>query len=402
MHVLIVGGGIGGLALAAGLHKRNIAFTLVERANALREVGAGISLWPNATRALEQLGLRDTLAAVRNAVPAGAQGSIFDHRGRPLSTMDPKQIAERFGSTMAVLHRARLIEALAREVPTGRLCLGAGVAAVRSEDAGATVELEDGRTLRGDVVIAADGIWSRARAYVAPEAEPRYTGVSSWRGIAKQKDMGFSLADGVWGMYLGDGREVGVLPLADGEVYWFASHLGPQGQAAGALAGRPEGTHRDDVLHALARWPKAVRAAVESTPADAVLRTDLFDLPPLSRWVSGRVALLGDAAHATSPHLGMGAAMALEDAAWLCGSLQASAGVDAWLAAYPKARRARCERVIQESRTMGRFLHLRNGVLVALRNAALRFMPVETRMRQLAWLLADTPAANPRSLNASA
>lgn len=387
MDVIIVGGGIGGLALAAGLQRRGAKVVIIEQAPALREVGAGISLWPNATRALERLGLSSVVGTLQRLRTFPPNGGFFTPRGRRITDSSPQQIEHQGRSLMVVLHRARLIEALAAEVSADDVVLGARVVEVATERDHAHVQLEDGRRFTGHVVLGADGIGSKTRQQIDPNATPRSTGVTSWRGIVRRSTAGYRLEDPVWGLYVGDGREVGMLPLADDEMYWFVTHRVPPGQPAGELAGTPAASHRDDVLHVLKRWCEPVRRCVESTAADAVLRADLFDLPPLTRWYRDRIGLLGDAAHATSPHLGMGAAMALEDAAWLANTYAAGADVATWLSDYQAARKARTERVISESRRAARMLHLQHPLLVGLRDLALRWMPESMRVRQLSWLL---------------
>lgn len=387
MDIVIVGGGIGGLAFAGGLARRNVNVRVIERAPALREVGAGISLWPNAVRAVERLELTTARAMLETLHVAPPRGAVRDIRGRCLATLDPHDIEKQAGARMLVVHRARLVEALARELPEDALRLGTSVTDLRPEGERVRVELSDGAVLHADVVFGADGLSSVTRAHVAPEVTPRYTGITSWRGIVRRSALGYTLEDPVWGTYLGDGREFGLLPLAHDEVYWFVTHRAPQGQGPGTIATVPGATHRDDVLHLVRRWCEPVQRGVATTNPDAILRTDLFELPPLPRWHRGRIALLGDAAHATSPHLGMGAAMALEDAAWLCNTFDPQGDLGVWLTRYEAARKPRGERVVRASRTMARFLHVQNPIIVAARDTLLRWMPERARQRQLAWLV---------------
>lgn len=387
MDIVIVGGGIGGLALAGGLVRRQVNVRVIERAPELREVGAGLSLWPNAVRAVERLGLTTARAMLETLWTAPTQGAIRDIHGRRLTTFDPREIEARAGTRMLILHRARLVEALARELPEGCLHLGRGVADLRADADGATIVLDDGEVLHADVVFGADGLASSTRAHIAPDIDPRYTGITSWRGIVARSALGYELSDPVWGTYLGDGREFGLLPLAHDEVYWFVTHRAPQGGGAGEIASTPNATHRDDVLHLVRKWCEPVRRSVATTNPDAVLRTDLFELPPLPRWHHGRIALLGDAAHATSPHLGMGAAMALEDAAWLCATYDLRGDLEAWLARYEAERKPRSERVVRASRRMAQILHVKHPLVVAARDALVRYMPERAQTRQLSWLL---------------
>ncbi|GAA3310183.1 hypothetical protein GCM10020295_76560 [Streptomyces cinereospinus] len=176
----VVGGGIGGLAAAVALHRRGWQVEVLERAPEFTEVGAGISLWPNALRALEALGLA---GAVRALGAVEATGGVRDRRGRWLSRTDNAELTRRFGHPLVVLHRADLLRALVEALPTGSLRPDSEVHAVRDDTHGPVVEHRGG-TSRPDLVVGADGLRSAVRRALWPAAAPpRYAGYTAWRMV---------------------------------------------------------------------------------------------------------------------------------------------------------------------------------------------------------------------------
>ncbi|MDP9497202.1 MAG: FAD-dependent monooxygenase [Actinomycetota bacterium] len=172
-------------------------------------------------------------------------------------------------------------------------------------------------------------------------------------------------------MWWGPGAEVGAVPLVDGRWYWFAT------------ANLPPGTRYPDehaeVRRRVSDWPAPVRTLVDATPPDAVLHHDLLELPPLRTYVTGRVALLGDAAHAMTPNLGQGACLALEDAVELAACLREGGG----LPAYDRRRRPRTQRLARASRRLGRLVQREGRVATAVRDGVVRLVPPRVTMASL-------------------
>jgi 2-polyprenyl-6-methoxyphenol hydroxylase-like FAD-dependent oxidoreductase len=310
---VVVGAGIGGLSAAIGLRRTGWEVRVLERAARFAPVGAGITLWPNAVRALAALG-------VHVQAPAIEPGGIRTRRGRWLTRWDPAVLRARTGASIAPVTRAALHETLLRALPAGTVELGTEV--TRVPDA--------------DLVVAADGIDSRLRALLWPDLPPPVpNGVTTWRGIAPAPRGGPVPLSNSWG----DGTEFGTAPLPDGRVYWFAAvpAIGPDVPDATAAALRHFGDFHDPV-------PELIRSTAQ------VLRLDIRHLatPPPS-YVAGRVVLLGDAAHAMAPNLGQGGGMAVEDAVVLAHALAAAADVPAALARYDAERRPRATAVARDA-----------------------------------------------------
>ncbi|MFF8652645.1 FAD-dependent monooxygenase [Streptomyces huasconensis] len=373
----IVGGGIGGLAAAIALHQQGWHVEVLEKAPEFTEIGAGISLWPNALRALDTLGLADTVRALG---AEEATGGVRDRRGRWLSRTDNAELARRFGHPLVVLHRAELLRALREALPSRSLKPGSEVSGVREEGGRLVVDHRNGESL-ADLVVAADGLRSPVRRALWPEAPaPRYAGYTAWRAVTEP--LAEPPAEGAvtWGR----GERFGFTALPGGRTYVFATVTLPQATALGT-------SEYAEMLRRFGNWPDPVPALLAAVPPDAVLRHDLYDLPPLSTFVRGRVALLGDAAHAMTPNLGQGACQALEDAVTLAHCLDTTADTDAALRSYDRLRRPRTQAITRRSARLGTVGQLAWPPAALLRDAAARLLPARATLRSMAPVLHWSP-----------
>lgn len=218
-HALVVGGGIGGLAAAVALHDRSWQVTVLEKQAAISEIGAGITLWPNALRALDALGVG---AEIRSAGLAQTSGGMRDSHGKWLSRTDTSAMARRFGDGMVVLDRGRLLSVLREAAAGTEIRTSAEVNAV-AEDATVAVTPRHGgpdERIRADVVIGADGVWSAVRASLWPDAQVRSIGMVAWRLIGRLADAENVEGGEIWGR----GDYAGLAPLPDGRIYaWFVT-----------------------------------------------------------------------------------------------------------------------------------------------------------------------------------
>jgi 2-polyprenyl-6-methoxyphenol hydroxylase-like FAD-dependent oxidoreductase len=381
-RAVIVGAGIGGLTAAVALQRRGWDVTVAERAPALEPVGAGLGLGPNALHALDAIGLGDE---VRRFSAVQGHGGLRRSGGGWLVRTDLGAVAARFGDPQLVALRADVVGLLAGSLPAGVLRTGITVTGVDAGDADrrARVATSDG-DLDADLVVAADGIGSRIRAILFPDHQgPRYSGFTTWRFVAPALPEGASRAEPAetWGR----GEVFGVLPLASGEVYCYAS------------APAPPGLRHDDEAAELkrrfGRWHDPIPDLIGAISPDRVLHDDVYwiaePLPALHR---GRVAILGDAAHAMTPHLGQGACQAIEDAvvlasvadpadptaaaaaadsAALAGSAALADGSGPDLAAYTSARLSRTRMVANGSYRATRLSGMTSRPAIALRNTGI-------------------------------
>ncbi|QQQ77765.1 FAD-dependent monooxygenase [Saccharothrix sp. 6-C] len=360
MKAVVVGGGLGGVTAAVALRRVGWEVAVLERAAEFGEVGAGVGVMPNAMRALAALGLADD---VRRIGTPRVPGGIRDRRGRTLTRVDASH-----QDHVVAVHRADLHRVLRSALPARCLVTDTEVRSLDDLDA--------------DLVVAADGIRSRAREALFPTLpQPVYAGTTAWRSVTTARfplDLGLSQS-------LGPGTEFGVLPLGDGRVCWYAAAIAPAGGRSVDELG--------EVRRLFADWHDPIPALLDATPPAAVLRHDIHELAaPLPTYVRGRVALLGDAAHAMTPYLGQGACMAIEDAVVLAAACARADDVPTALAAYDRQRRPRTQSMAKASRALGRVGHkVRNPVAVAARNAAMRAVPASVGLRGMSKFFGWTP-----------
>jgi 2-polyprenyl-6-methoxyphenol hydroxylase-like FAD-dependent oxidoreductase len=348
-RAVVVGAGIGGLTAGVALQQRGWDVTVVERAPEISEVGAGLAVAPNALTALDTLGLGESVRAL-----AALQGDAGIRRadGRWISRTSAEVAQSRYGHPAVVLHRATLVELLAAALEPGTLHTGTEVTAVDPTTGRVTTGTGE---LTGDLVVAADGIDSRIRAALLPNLPgPVYAGVTSWRLLAPTPHGPLPTCE-----FWGAGLAFGVTRLADGRAYCYATAPVPAGGRAA--------DEQAELRRLFGDWCAPVPALIEA--AEKVIRTDLRCLDVLpERFDIGRVLLLGDAAHAMTPHLGQGACQAVEDAVVLA----AYAGLPDGPARYSADRVPRTRMINERSRRIGRLTVIDGPVGVWGRDTAMR------------------------------
>jgi 2-polyprenyl-6-methoxyphenol hydroxylase-like FAD-dependent oxidoreductase len=362
-RALIVGGGLGGLATALALQQDGVETIVLERREELAEVaaGAGLMIWHNGMSVLDRLGVG---AGVRGASTEIDSFAFSTWKGGPLMRWDVAALGRELGAPTIGINRGDLHEQLRAALAPGTLRLGAEAVGVTQDGDGVTVELRGGERLHGDLLIGADGINSRVRREVAGARAPRYAGYTTWRGLLEfpQGDAPVGHAHKMWG----PGRRLLFYRVGDGQLYWLALVRAPAG-------GRDEPGHaRDAVLAQFQGWHDPVAEMLAATPEDAIARLDIHDHNPFRRWGTGRITLLGDAAHAMTPNMGQGACQALEDAIVLTTMLREHDDVVAGLRAYERGRRKRTAYFQRHSRLTGRLGRWQLAPAVRAREAMIR------------------------------
>ena len=383
--VVVVGGGIGGVTTALALLRIGREVLVLERTAEPTDTGSGITLFPNAMAALDEIGVGEAVRDAGAPPPAGSTGLRL-----PDGRIVVDAAAEPSVADLQALHRAELHRTLRGQLPPAVLRTGTEVSGVRTRADRVEVEVAGGELIEADMVVAADGMRSRIRTALYPEHPGlRYSGYTSWRGLTSEPVEVGGVAGETWG----PGERFGILPLRDGRVYWFA------------VANLPAGTRVDAHLEArrrFGRWHAPIGALLEATPPEAVLALDIHDLTlPLPPFASGRVALLGDAAHAMTPDIGQGAGQAIEDAVVLAAAL-AGQPVPEALESYDRQRRPRTRSILTAARRTGRFAQLNGTVPVAVRTMLMRLTPPAAALKMVqritAWSpppLPERPAATP-------
>jgi len=365
-RIAVVGGGIGGLAAAAFLRRAGLPVTVYEQATALDEVGAGLVVAPNAARLLRRL------PAVRPEDVGVALETGWEFRRWADGTvLFAQQLGEacvrRYGEHTWTMHRADLLNLLASALGEDVIQLGSRCTGASQDADKVTLTFATGEPVHADVAIAADGIHSVLREHVTPASFPRPSGLCAWRSLVPADavpDFARRLVQTLW---LGHRHHLVHYPVRRGQlvnIVAFSPALPGEVEESWSAAGRPE-----DLAAEFAGWDPRLAALIDA--ATQVGRWSVLDRAPLRRWVNGRIALLGDAAHPMLPFYAQGAGQALEDAVALA-TLLASGSDDlpSALTRYERLRLPRASRVQEASRGRTAHHHLPDGPEQRARDAA--------------------------------
>jgi 2-polyprenyl-6-methoxyphenol hydroxylase-like FAD-dependent oxidoreductase len=341
--ILVVGGGLAGLTTATALHRHRFTTELVERQQTWHALGAGFLVHANGMRMLLSLGLA---AAVENEGAVVRRWHFCDQNGDVLSETDLDALWGDVGPCVGI-ERSKLQRALLPGVANLRCRLGTSVASLVQDGRRVTVGFSDGSTGKYDLVVGADGIDSTVRALTLTTAAPRDLGAMNWRSVAPIRPGGLTALQ----MYLGEGCMFGLVPMGAGRTYGFAYVVQPRFRDP--LEGR-----LDRLRNRFAKFAPRVQEYLASLERDDQVICSAMEWMELEKWHTGRVVLVGDAAHASSPLMGQGGCMAMEDACVLAEELRAAATVESALANYVVRRKSRVEWVQRQSIAVGESLNV--------------------------------------------
>ena len=344
-EVVVVGGGIGGLFAANALIAHGLRVSVYEQAPALGEVGAGVFMTPNSVRHLQRVGLGP--AVEKWGAKVGAGSCYFRHDGAPIA---PVQVTDSSGWNATFgMHRADLVEILASALLSGVVHTGHRCSGFEQDGEVARVSFANGAVAEGHVVIAADGMHSELRQYVAPPSRPVFHGSVAYRGVLAHERIADWPTD-CWLMWLGQGKHFLTFPVRAGGLVNYVGFV-PADQEmkeSWSAPGDPEVLRRE-----FAGWDPRIERLLRQV--QATFRWALYDREPLSTWTRGRLTLLGDAAYPMLPHLGQGANQSIEDGMALATILARADRKTApvALAAYERLRRERVAAVQRGARENG-------------------------------------------------
>ncbi len=383
MKVIVVGGGIGGLTTALALLRQGIEPIVLERAPQLTEVGAGIQIAANGTIVLRELGLEAALASIAT-VPSG-----FDYlelsTGRRLYYAPLGEEAEaRYGALLYNVHRADLIELLAKALPPNVIRLGVECASVSQDDEGAYVTLQNGEVIRGDAVIGADGIHSAVRTALRGPEEKQFANILMWRALIpadRLTGLNLPVAGNNW---FGIGRNI--------VSYWVRKDLySVLASVPATEVSRESWTQSGDVAQLRRSFEGSEPTVMKMLEAvDSTFITGMYHRDPIEHWSTGRIALLGDAAHAMVPYLAQGACQAIEDA-WVlatCLRNHGPRGVQAALLEYEQRRQPRTTRIQAGARFVVDWAHEPDEARVRQRNGRLKGLSRIDPLAEASWSFA--------------
>ncbi|GAB1715710.1 MAG: monooxygenase, FAD-binding protein [Nitrobacter sp.] len=391
--VVVAGAGIGGLTAALALAAKGFRLLIVETAERLEEVGAGLQLSPNATRILIGLGLHARLSA-RALVPE-AISIVSARQGGEICRLPLGEAAAlRAGAPYWVMHRGGLQAALLEQVhdhPDIELRLGTRIDHAIPRDDGVAVDLRGSATNRRETawaLIGADGVWSALRNQLFPDASPLFSGLIAWRGTVEASQLPHDMTTRRVRLWMGPHAHLVSYPMPGGrQVNIVAVVPDTWNQPGWSAPGDAV-----DIKHrfAQARWSEPARMLIEAVAADGWRKWALFTIPPMTAWHRDAMALLGDAAHAMLPFAAQGAGMAIEDAAILAQCLgeaanENAAGAAAALARYTSLRRARVARVQALAERNGRISHLVGAAALA-RDLAIKAIGPQRMLARQDWI----------------
>jgi 2-polyprenyl-6-methoxyphenol hydroxylase-like FAD-dependent oxidoreductase len=370
---LIIGGGIAGLTTAIAMQRLGMRVTVCESAPEIKPLGAGIWMAPNAMQVFHRLGIADKV----NAAGVPLQNiQVVDEHMRPIMRTDQERVRQWFGYTTTAIKRARLQEVLLAELAPATVQLGKTLVSLTEDAEGVTATFTDGTAVKAAFVVAADGIHSAVRGQLFPGARFGSTGHIVWRGISEvklQPAFRKSIME-VWAK----GVRFGFSEIADGVVDWFVGEKGaPDGSYSNGL--------KAHLLHTFRDFAYPVTTILEAADEPRIIRNDITDFDPIPQWSKGKVCLIGDAAHASTPYMGQGGCQAVEDAYAVAQCLHQQPTVEQAFAAMQRLRRPKALHIVNTSRIMGRVGYLQHAP-AAVRNFIIRATPsliIEQQFRRV-------------------
>lgn len=364
MNVVIIGAGMGGLTTGIALKKFGHQVRIFEQTEKILPVGAAISLWSNGVKCLNYLGLTEKIAKLGGQMDDLAY--VDGLTGDVMTQFSLRPLIEEVGQRPYPVARADLQSMLMDEFGRDQIYLGKKMVNLEDKADFVEVHFADGSSTQADLLIGADGTHSMTRAYVlGQQVQRRYAGYVNWNGLVEISE---DLAPAQqWTTYVGEGKRASLMPVADGRFYFFLDVPLPAGLE----------NNRDEYKKLLklyfADWCQPVQQLIERLDPQKTNRVEIHDIEPFSQFYKGRVVILGDAAHSTTPDIGQGGCQAMEDAIYLARSLQINTlGLEDALRRYQNKRNERANELVLRARKRCDVTHMKDETVTQAWYAELR------------------------------
>ncbi|MDB9693640.1 FAD-dependent urate hydroxylase HpxO [Acinetobacter nosocomialis] len=364
MNVVIIGAGMGGLTTGIALKKFGHQVRIFEQTEKILPVGAAISLWSNGVKCLNYLGLTEKIAKLGGQMDDLAY--VDGLTGYVMTQFSLRPLIEEVGQRPYPVARADLQNMLMDEFGRDQIYLGKKMVSLEDKADYVEVHFADGSSTQADLLIGADGTHSMTRAYVlGQQVQRRYAGYVNWNGLVEISE---DLAPAQqWTTYVGEGKRASLMPVADGRFYFFLDVPLPAGLE----------NNRDEYKKLLklyfADWCQPVQQLIERLDPQKTNRVEIHDIEPFSQFYKGRVVILGDAAHSTTPDIGQGGCQAMEDAIYLARSLQINTlGLEDALRRYQNKRNERANELVLRARKRCDVTHMKDETVTQAWYAELR------------------------------
>ncbi|GGE90901.1 2-polyprenyl-6-methoxyphenol hydroxylase [Chishuiella changwenlii] len=373
---LIAGAGIAGLTLAKALQDLGFEYEIFEASAEARGIGAGFGLASNAMKAFEILGLADEVAPLGHMLE---DFEIQDWQEKTILKADTNRLRKNYNNENFAIHRADLHRYLISKIDSTHIHTSKRIKFFEQSFQKVILHFEDGTTTEGDFLIAADGINSIIRQQLLKDSTPRYAGYVCWRAIVEDKTYFSKKSIETWGP---NGR-FGLTPLINNQIYWYACVNTP-------LKSEVYNYTLQDIKNQFKDYSGQIRNTLQKTKQEDIITTPIMDIKPISNYAFNRVLLIGDAAHATTPNMGQGACMAVEDVCVLYDELiKNETDILRAFEGYNRRRLKRTHYIIDTSRLAGKVAQWDNKFLMGVRNFIFRKLPQSITQSPLEDLLEE-------------
>lgn len=373
---LIAGAGIAGLTLAKALQDLGFDYEIFEASEEVRGIGAGFGLASNAMKAFEILGLASEVAPLGHMLE---DFEIQDWQEKTILKADTNRLRKNYNNENFAIHRADLHRYLISKIDSNRIYTSKRIKFFEQSFQKVILHFEDGTTAEGDYLIAADGINSVIRQQLLKDSAPRYAGYACWRAIVEDKSYFSKKSIETWGP---NGR-FGLTPLINNQIYWYACVNAP-------LKSDIYNYTLEDIKKQFKDYSGQIRNTLQKTKQEDIITTPIMDIKPISNYSFNRVLLMGDAAHATTPNMGQGACMAVEDVCVLYDELiKNETDILRAFEGYNRRRLKRTHYIIDTSRLAGKVAQWDNKFLMNIRNFVFRKLPQNITQSPLEDLLEE-------------